>query len=221
MMHHKNLLSNPAWARRLAICFGARYLELAKPMKTKAAWPWPVTLLCAWLSGCASVGEPSPDEPLGMSETTPVQTAEFGRLVGTWQCDVHTRRADGGWEQRAAGAKWRWFYVLGGHAVQDIWEPEHIPGSDDNVRGTNLRIYDPQKRVWRVVWIDSMRRAFELYEGGSADGEIVLTREAESHIAKVRFYNIAVDAFDWAHEISPGRGADWKMFRRMHCERMR
>lgn len=49
--------------------------------------------------------------------------AQFGQYLGSWKITDSQLKSDGsGWDP-GAGARWDWFYLGDGVAVQDIWMP--------------------------------------------------------------------------------------------------
>ena len=155
-------------------------------------------------------GTPAAGAPAGL--------AQFGRLVGRWECAVDDRGADGRWHERPDTAIWTWFYSLGGLAIQDVWEPRRGGGAAA-VIGTNLRLYDPREDLWRSVWTSTDDPRFELWQGAAADGRIVMLH-GDAGVAQRRivFFDLTPRTFAWHYELRSD-GA-WNVALRSLCRRI-
>lgn len=79
-------------------------------------------------------------------------TEQFGRYIGDWNIEDEGLQQDGVTWQPGNGARWLFTCVGNGIAVQDFWMPNGTDGTPAPRVGTNLRIYDPKKEQWDIVW---------------------------------------------------------------------
>jgi len=140
----------------------------------------------------------------------------YGFLVGRWDMDFVSRKADGArlTGQGEIHAGW----VLEGRGIQDVWmippraarRPD-LP-VDGNFYGTTLRIYDPGIDAWHILWSDPVKQYYSR-QIGRADGKDIVQLGTDDSGAKVRwrFTEITSDAFHWIGEQSPDGGASWQI----------
>ena len=162
----------------------------------------------AWPALLAS--EPADGAPEGL--------AQFGRLVGTWECTSEQRQQDGSFAAGPNTASWTWFYTLGGKAVQDIWEPAQ------GAVGTNLRIYDAASDSWEIQWATGAVGHFERITAKADGDKVVMHGEVDAtaalpaHRRRITFFDISADAFEWKYEATkPGGDSGWTEYSRLHC----
>ena len=187
-----------------------------------------VGLLAIVLSGCirtSSAPPPNNDLPIGLQDplakfgspaaSAPVALREFGQLRGRWSCRISERGADGIWTERPTGARWTWYYALGGYAVQDLWEPQVSEGQPASV-GTSLRTFDPQSGVWHSAWTSTAQAQFERWHSIERGARLVLENETSS--ARIQFHEIRSRSFDWRYQVF-GDGV-WQSVLRTQCTRL-
>jgi hypothetical protein len=128
----------------------------------------------------------------------------YGWLVGSWEMDAVVH-ADDGTTHRGRGevhAGW----VLAGRAIQDVWI---LPGV---FHGTTLRVYDPGRDAWHIVWSDPLRQYFGRQLGRAQGKDIVqLGKNDAGETTRWSFCDITPDAFVWRGERSPDGGATWQL----------
>ncbi|MEM9531296.1 MAG: hypothetical protein AAGA23_10275 [Pseudomonadota bacterium] len=157
----------------------------------------------------------------GPAPDAPEQVVQYGQLEGHWSCMGSSKQPDGTWQEAPSPATWSWYYVLGGHAVQDVWQP-----APPAAIGTNLRTYDAEQDQWNMVWATQTQAQFDHYTARFEDGRIVMrgevpARARPAHAAKITFYNISKKHFDWKFEAtSPGTDQGWAEFSRLSCDRL-
>lgn len=201
-----------------------RALKLAMKRKTL---PLEATALLA-VACAGSLLKSKPDDELiadAAAPDAPVEIEQFGRLVGQWKCLGSEPDEDGNWVEESAESTWTWHYVLGGYAVQDLWEPG--PGIRSGSLGTNLRIYNADDDIWHLTWTSAAQQEFDYFSGSERDGRIVLlgerpARRHPAHAARVTFDNIEAERFDWQYETAPpGASTGWTPAARLECRRVR
>ncbi len=147
--------------------------------------------------------KPHPDAPM--------ETEQFGQLVGKWECiskDKTTRdMTDTVWYEN--NATWEWGYVLGGHAVQNHWWQENT-APDAKVKdffATGIFIFNPDSNLWETIVIGS--RAHKIpgkFQAEYNDGKINMHDGTEKWL--VTFYDMQKNSFNWKYEI-PAENGDW------------
>ena len=172
-------------------------------------------------SGLKATGLEAP----GPAADAPPELQQFGQFVGSWSCRSSRRDRDGNWQADGWESKWTWYWVLGGHAIQDVWDvPPASPAGAS--LGTNLRIFDAATGTWQMVWTNTRMSSFDYYEAVGGDGEVIMTGEIPArggrppHSAKITFHDIAPGSFEWRYEASlAGSDGPWSEQVRISCRR--
>ncbi|MBM3510435.1 MAG: hypothetical protein FJX61_09925 [Alphaproteobacteria bacterium] len=126
--------------------------------------------------------------------------ALFGRFVGSWDLDV-TWYADG-IPNRTATGEWHFGYVLGGHAIQDVWivptRAELAAGRPLYEYGSTIRFPEPGSDDWRSTWHGPVRGLVIPFLARAVGDEIVLEgRDAAGAALRWVFSAITRDSFRW------------------------
>ena len=135
----------------------------------------------------------------------------FGQFVGDWKIVECRHLEKGEWVIRTGEVHCNW--ILDGRAVQDVWMYHDESGSL-RPTGTTIRFYDPERRLWRSVWITPKHRDVDLFLGKRVGDEIVLEMQEESKRAgecEIRwvFSDITPTSFGWRAEESMDGGKTW------------
>jgi hypothetical protein len=149
---------------------------------------------------------------LGAAGPEPSLTKElmlFGQFVGAWQIVECRYLQEGNWVSSTGEVHFNW--ILEGRAVQDVWMYHDVRTGGLSPSGTTIRFYDPERRLWRSVWITPHHRDVDLFIGRKVGDEIVLEMQEESKKegdGDIRwiFSNITPDSFQWRGEESKDRG---------------
>lgn len=89
-------------------------------------------------------------EAPGPAADAPSELQQFGQFVGSWACRSARRDHDGNGQSDDWESKWSGYWVLGGHAIQDVWDvPPASPAGAS--LGTNLRIFDTAAGTWQMA----------------------------------------------------------------------
>jgi len=180
------------------------------------------------LLGMLPVLAGTPPEVLSESPNPQVPEAvskQFGLLVGSWSCRGSSRQPDGSWKDNPGEPRWVFYYTLDGHAVQDFWIP--APDSPPTAApGTNLRVYDEKADAWNVAWITTTQGGFDEFTARWVEDRIVMHGERpargsfQAHRARITFFEIGKESFDWKYEFSAvGDGQTWTEAARLACRR--
>lgn len=108
-----------------------------------------------------------------MHPEAPAATRQFQFLIGDFDISLHGWQ-NGAWTPpRAAGARWNGRWGLNGMAVYDEW---FDPGPDrpDGVWGVNVRTFDPQAGLWKMMWISLPERQVQDLRAEVRDGTLTM-----------------------------------------------
>jgi len=139
----------------------------------------------------------------------------YGRLIGSWAGEVRGYPVDGPVATTSAEIHFAW--ALDGRAVQDLWitpsRKDRAAGVNaaPQMYGTTLRVFDPKRESWPVVWIDpSSGRRNEL-EGRRQGNDIVQIGTAEGWPIRWTISAITERSFVWQGHILNTDGATWRL----------
>jgi hypothetical protein len=116
----------------------------------------------------------------------------YAFLVGDWEMDGVIHGPDGKYEARGEiHAAW----VLEGRAIQDVWI---FPGV---FYGSTLRVYDPGRDEWHILWSDPLRQYYTRQMGRPQGADIVQEgTNLEGQKVRWRFTERTSDSFHWIGE---------------------
>jgi len=128
----------------------------------------------------------------------------YGRFVGSWEMDATVFLDDGTTHRGRGEIHFAW--ALEGRAIQDVWI---LPGV---FYGTTLRIYDPGRDAWHILWSDPLRQYYSR-QIGRAEGRDIVQHGTNDAGATIRwsFRDIAPDSFLWRGERSTDGGVTWQL----------
>jgi hypothetical protein len=86
------------------------------------------------------------------------------------------------------------------------------------LQGMGLSVYDETAGLWRHVWVDN-RGACLTFAGHCADGRLELHTLAEP-LLRMRWFDVAGEAFEWAFEASFDGGSTWQPLRELSYTRV-
>lgn len=130
--------------------------------------------------------------------------ALYGQFVGAWTMDAIVHSDDGRRHEAKGEICFGW--VLGGRAVQDVW---NLPGF---FHGTTLRIYDPGRDAWHIRWNDPLKQYYTHQIGRAEGRDIVQHGKLDDGTAiRWRFTGITPDSFHWIGDRSRDGGASWQV----------
>lgn len=98
--------------------------------------------LVSWPESNCDFGTPHADAP--------AETQQFDFLIGRHEITLHAWTQNGWTPPRPINAQWNGWYGLQGRAIYDEWlDPDPNQGG----LGVNVRIYDPQEKIWKMMWV--------------------------------------------------------------------
>ncbi|MGD2034043.1 MAG: putative glycolipid-binding domain-containing protein [Bacteroidales bacterium] len=135
-------------------------------------------------------------------------------LIGSWDAKVIDYKKDG--TKITQEGEWHFAWVLEGRAIQDVWI---VPGrgnrntiEEGNRYGTSLRVFNPEKQLWELTWLNPVTGAFDRLEGKEIDGELVYEgTDKEGNLQRWTFKEIKQNSFHWTGELSTDGGKTWKL----------
>jgi len=146
----------------------------------------------------------------------------YGRLIGSWTGEVSVHPPDAPTVTTSAEIHFAW--VLDGRAVQDVWitpaladraaRPAATPELyGTRLYGTTLRVFDPRRESWRVVWWDPPSGERAELEGRrvGAGGDIVQFGTRDGWPIRWTFSEIRADSFLWQGHILEPAGSQWRL----------
>lgn len=149
---------------------------------------------------------------LGITKATQVKQdliKPFDRLLGKWTMSQEQRQQDGTWKLTAQKFQWDFYTILGGEAIQDDWKTVSSNG-ETQITGTNLRIYNPDEKIWYMNWIDIKNRAQAIFTAKEIDGKIIMSgKNAKGREVRNTFSEFSAHSFRWKQEWTFDQGKTW------------
>ena len=137
----------------------------------------------------------------------------YGRFVGSWRGTVVVHEPQG--RRREAPCEVLFDWVLEGRAIQDVWiapsRDERKPGEQSRMYGTTLRVYDPEKDLWHITWIDPVRQVCNRMTGRGVGDEIEQEYVEDGARYQWRFTEVTPDSFHWIARRSGEDGREWNV----------
>ncbi len=155
------------------------------------------------------------------------QLMVYGQFVGAWEGRVIVYRSDGSRREESCEVYFGW--VLEGRAIQDVWigparQDRKEDGRDKkkDMYGTTLRVYDPEKDVWHVTWIDPNTQSYNSMIGKKIGAELIQEFREEGTLCQWLFTDISENYFHWIGRESKDEGKTWRVgnefFMHRKCE---
>ena len=155
-------------------------------------------ILISMLIGASSIRGQENIQYGELNKSAPIETGQWSKLIGDWDC-ISMDLVEEDWIENKA--TWTWKYILDGYAVQDFWyQEDKDPNSKmKNFYGTNLRIYNPIKKIWEISWLNNKAmKIAPLF--AKKEGDKILLFD-EKHSFEVRFYEMKQNSFKWKAEL--------------------
>jgi len=148
--------------------------------------------------------------PLGEA---PAQMKDFSFLAGSWTATSKRFLPDGAQTAEYEG-KWDAKFLDDGRVLFDAvaW---FSPTGEKVLYDATLRTFGVETGEWEMVYLSSLTsRHSETFRGKFSDGEghfdaVISLSPGNSVTAKIRFFDIAEDSFEWAMELSADGGENW------------
>jgi hypothetical protein len=156
-------------------------------------------------------------------ESIPADMDIYAPVLGDWEIDGTESVTE---PPKAVKMKVNFARALDGRAIQDVWSwaiNSNLPATGANYAcGTTLRVYDPEERVWRVTWVDPVRRNRVQVDARKVGADIVqIGANARGEPRRWIFSDIAPDSFTWRGEGSADGGKTWRLYAEYFARRRR
>lgn len=150
-----------------------------------------------------------------VSPDAPSETAQFAPLIGDWVIQDYQRDANGDW-QPGAGADWRFYWILDGHAIQDDWiAPGRASEAPESGRqyGTNIRIYNPKQDRWEMAWASSKGQKVDTFTATRTDQGILMEGVFAGNPSRILFHDLRENRFSWNLRVADAEGQWQEVYR--------
>lgn len=169
-------------------------------------------------TGCKPKPSNDPFVAPGALPSLEARLMTFGQFVGNWRFRSEVYSFDGTVKRGEGTWKFRW--IVNGRAIQDVWQLDSNRhggrATDYKEIGTTIRLYDPKKNNWNVIWVAAVSLTVEQFTATVENGEITLQgRDADGILTQWRFVNIHRNSFEWLARTSLNEGLTWKLEQRM------
>lgn len=150
----------------------------------------------------------------GPARDRAAQMMLYGQFVGSWDGTLRYLDAEGARRETTAEVHFGW--VLEGRAIQDVWiaPSRHVRNEGGRLlmHGSTFRVYDPQKDLWHITWIDPVKQLRNCMTGRKVGDEIVQEYRAEDgKRVQWLFTEITPDSFHWVNRKSVDDGRSWNV----------
>lgn len=127
----------------------------------------------------------------------PEEFAQFSFLIGNYDITSHAMTPQG-WSPPRPGphARWRGHYSLDGMTITDEWYDPN-PDVDPNApRGVNVRLYDADEGVWKMMWISTVGKQVQDLRAEMRDGKLTMWNVYPADIKSLAEFTVE-DADHW------------------------
>lgn len=128
-----------------------------------------------------------------INPAAPPELRQFDFMVGDFKRKERHRNPDGSWGEWQEG-EWNARYFLNGFGIID----ESV-NHDTGVSTSNLRIFDPEDRKWKVTWVRLPDYKRLMAEGARNGTELVLSPPGSEH--KYVFSDITPNSYRWTLQV--------------------
>jgi hypothetical protein len=109
-------------------------------------------ILVFFIQPALAVAQASSCDVGEVSASAPTETQQFAFLLGEHEVTLHAWTGSAWTPPRPVNAHWRGWYGLSGAAIYDEWVD---PAPNTGGLGVNVRIYDPEEAVWKMMWVST------------------------------------------------------------------
>ncbi len=149
----------------------------------------------------------------------------YGQFVGSWEGEAVIYES--GSIKHKAPMEVHFDWVLEGKAIQDIWiapsrSKQYSPESLKiiNLYGTTIRVYDSERDLWEVIWINPATQNITKLTGREVGDNIVNEHESEDGIIDQWIYSKITDtSFNWTAQKSDDNGKTWDTMQEFFLKR--
>lgn len=130
-------------------------------------------------------------------ESAPEELSQFGFLIGDFDITSHVWLKDH-WSPPRPGAhaRWRGWYSMGGMMITDEWYDPDPAADPDATRGVNVRFYDDEENIWKMMWISTAGRKVQDLRAAMRDDKLTMWQVYPTEIDPVADFTV-VDEDNW------------------------
>jgi hypothetical protein len=157
----------------------------------------------------------TPESVAAYVKGVPTQTSEFDFLIGEWDAQA-TRYAPDGSVLLRHRAEWRARPMHGGRILLDDYVA-YLPDGTAIGSFATLRTFSEETNQWEMTFLVAHQRQLVGSFVGQRVGDEMHLRavghdlEGKAVSARVRFFAITADSFEWEQELSIDGGATWSL----------
>jgi len=155
------------------------------------------------------------------SKAAPIETSQFGQLVGKWAITDSGIDKKGNWKA-GPGADWNFYWILNGTAIQDDWISPSLDKDEPKTGrqfGTNIRIYNPKLKRWEMAWASNNGAKVDTFKAKAEGESVVMKGFYAGAETKITFFNISKNHFSWKMEQQNKATKAWKEVYRIEGDR--
>lgn len=145
-------------------------------------------------------------------------------LIGSWSIKAIDYFPDG--TKSVLDGEWHFSWALEGRIIQDVLltpKRPYVHGDLEKQRnryGTSLRIYKPDKKCWKVIWLNPVSGSHNELTGKKERGQIIQKgKDADGNYMLWVFTDITADSFRWYGERSANGKNNWTLETEFFAER--
>lgn len=159
----------------------------------------------------------------GKSPLIPDDQNLYGCLVGEWDFDWYDHFDNP--EPRHVKGEWIFQWILEGLAIQDIFicpsrATRDITPQPDAAFGTSVRMYNPQKKAWDVLYTEwGCATHLEARQTRNFWGDVIIQKVVGNDKLHWMFSDITPDSFRWRRMVLCIENNCWRMEADLHAVR--
>jgi hypothetical protein len=131
-------------------------------------------LLCLPLLCAAAEATSVRCEKTQLHPGAPAETRQFAFLVGDFAVNLQAWRDEKWTPPRPTNARWNGWYGLNGMAIVDEWYDPDPAIDPDGGRGINVRMYDSDEGLWKMMWISTSNKQVTDLRAQMVDGVLTM-----------------------------------------------
>ncbi|MCR9259256.1 MAG: hypothetical protein NXH95_06010 [Pseudomonadaceae bacterium] len=154
------------------------------------------------------------------SSNAPETLTDFSFLIGRHEVSLHAWTGEAWTPPRPTIAEWRGWYGLDDMAIYDEWKD---PGAEPSNIGINVRFYDDQENLWKMMWISSSGRQVQDLRAEFVQGKLTMWQVYPPREGWKAEFDV-IDSGSWSRTsfVQDDTG-EWQpqfklVARRTHCE---
>jgi hypothetical protein len=161
------------------------------------------------------------------NKEAPPELMHWGKMIGQWRTSEEGLKPDGSGWQPSKGADWNFYWALDGWSIRDeYFSPplsEAVDAPENRQMGTNIRVYNKDKKQWQMAWVTKQARTVDVYTAVSTERNIVMLSDGKLPSGKhsrITFFEITNDSFEWKLEWSDDGQTNWLEVYRIHGKKI-